>query len=298
VNIKVIAVPTVILFLYSSVFLLYSTDKPLLGGKSPFTSSHVNSLFSLNDEQKLFLSNPDIAGQYTYQLQKLNYKKYDTVYINLGGDSWEYPAWHFFSKLDHKPKIFSYLKFVEKPEPQAVLCINIKCQETIPFVETFDVNVIEGMGLSIRNLFELDRTQIFNERNPIPGGVGWSFPEPWGTWSDSSSASLFFTLTGTTLPQTVYIRLKVRPYVPTPDSSTNLTIELNNIKQGKFTFTENKDYEIVIPMSDNDYFKASSMPLLNLIVDNPLSPSKIGTSTDNRTLGIGLISIEFASNKP
>jgi hypothetical protein len=90
----------------------------------------------------------------------------------------------------------------------------------------------------------------------------------------------------------------VRPYVPTPNSSTNLTIELNNIKQGKFTFTENKDYEIVIPMSDSDYFKASSMPLLNLIVDNPLSPSKFGTSTDNRTLGIGLISIEFSSNKP
>jgi len=298
INFKFVAVPTVIFFLYSSVFLLYSTDKPLLGGKSPFTGSHTKSLFSLNDEQRLFLSNPDIASQYTYQLQKLNHKNYQTVYVNLGGDSWEYPTWHFFSKLDNKPKIYSYLEFAQKAERQAILCINIKCQELEASAETFDVNVIDGMGLSIRNIFELNRTQVFSESDPIPGGVGWSFPEAWGTWSDTGTASLFFTLSGTNLPETTYIRLKIRPYIPTPDFPSNLTVELNSIKLGKFTFTENKDYEIVIPMSDDDYFKAKSMPLLNFIVDNPLSPSSFGSSTDSRTLGIGLISIEFSSTKP
>ena len=298
INLKVVAIPTVIFFLYSSVFLLYSTDKPLFGGKSPIAGSQMKSLFSLNDEQRLFLSNPDIASQYTYQLQKMNHKNYQIVYVNLGGDSWEYPTWHFFNKLEHKPKIYSYLEFDQKAERQAILCININCQELASSVDTFDVNVIDGMGLSIRNIFELDRTYVFNQSNPIPGGVGWSFPEAWGTWSDRSSASLFFTLSGTNLPQTVYLRLKVRPYIPNPNFTSNLTVELNTTKLGKYTFTENKDYEIVIPMSDDDYFKAKSMPLLNFIVDNPLSPSSFGQSTDSRTLGIGLISIEFSSNKP
>jgi hypothetical protein len=35
-NLKLVSIPTIVFFFYSSTFLLYSTDKPILKGKSFF----------------------------------------------------------------------------------------------------------------------------------------------------------------------------------------------------------------------------------------------------------------------
>jgi hypothetical protein len=228
-------------------------------------------------------------------LQKLDFKKFDTIYVNLGGDSWEYPTWYFFSKKEKKPKILSFLELDRKNDNQAILCINIKCEEYLSDIETFDVNVIDGMALSIRNVLQLDCLHQFNDRNPVPGGTGWSFPETWGTWSEGNSASLPFSLSGSEAPETVYLNLNLRPYLPTLTSSTKLTIELNSTVLGEYVLSENRDYSIEVPFSRNTYFDTKSLPVLSFNVDNAQSPSNFGSSKDTRKLEIGLKSIEFSA---
>jgi hypothetical protein len=295
IQVKYIALPTVALFIYSSSFLFFAADKPLLSSFSIFSKSKQETLLNLSDEAKLFTNRPNIGAQYWFQLQKINSKNFESVYLNLGSDDWEYPTWHFFKGSDRKPLIYSYLNSRNIQAKGAQLCIGVAdCPASTRMLESF--SVMPDSSITPRNIFSLNKDYFFNEDNPIPAGEGWSIPEKWGTWSDGLISKIPFVIGGTTIPKTGTIELLLKPYLPLSTSKLAMSLELNGKEIEKFVFTKEKEYLFKAKFTAQEYFNAVTIPNLTFKIANPKSPAAFGNLADNRSLGIGLVMLRISSN--
>ena len=113
-----------LMFLYSSIFTLFTTDRPLLP-----IGSRTNTIFNLTDSQLRFINQPWIESDYINAIQKIKDSGARTIYLNLGSNSWEYPLWYYLKQYDQNIKIKSILEFdetkLDKKERAAIVCIDV-----------------------------------------------------------------------------------------------------------------------------------------------------------------------------
>jgi hypothetical protein len=119
-------------------------------------------------------------------------------------------------------------------------------------------------------------------------GDGWSFPESWGTWTDGPSASVRLPLPypGKRWCMTFELRpfaCAVRPRRVTVRSGGGHTVA-----EWRFVTDELHRQELVVEASGDE-------TSLEFCLHDAASPSSLGMSSDQRRLGLGLLSMTISA---
>ena len=121
---------------------------------------------------------------------------------------------------------------------------------------------------------------------------GWSWQEPWGTWSNGPVSMLAWPLKATpNSPIQVWVDGRIYPFFEQPaqtiDVSVNgkqiATLE-RNFEGGLFGGTFRVPAQVAVTKSPME---------IVFSIKKPTSPKSIGDGTDTRLLGLGLKSIEL-----
>jgi hypothetical protein len=116
--------------------------------------------------------------------------------------------------------------------------------------------------------------------------LGWSSPEPWGTWSDWGEASLLLRPVPAR-PVELTVQAKLRAYLSDRHPTLAVTIVANEQAVGRWDFIAGQPEKrrVHIPAA-----VVARSPLLHLrfAIETPVSPASLGISIDDRTLGIGM----------
>lgn len=124
---------------------------------------------------------------------------------------------------------------------------------------------------------------------------GWRRREPWGAWSDGYQATVGFRIGNTeALTSTSSLLLEVRPYLAPPVvMKQRVQVSIESIPVGAFVFTE------PVPMAKEKIpFEGAGLKPDDVVVlkfSFPDATSRRGEAiSDNRTLAMGIVSIELA----
>jgi hypothetical protein len=113
-----------LMFIYSSIFTLFTTDRPLLP-----IGNRTNTIFNLSDTQLRFINQPWIQSDYINAINRIKDSGTRTIYLNLGSNSWEYPLWYYLKQYDQNIKIRSILELdetrLDKRERVVIVCIDV-----------------------------------------------------------------------------------------------------------------------------------------------------------------------------
>jgi len=117
-------------------------------------------------------------------------------------------------------------------------------------------------------------------------GSGWSTPEDWGTWSKDKNAEIIF-------PSLAYagreIQLIVNIYNPNNEKK-NFFVALNDEKPLEFYLSDNLPQTFVLKIPDRKPDSKNQFLKIYFHVPEAISPASIGKGSDQRNLGVGIIS--------
>jgi len=118
-------------------------------------------------------------------------------------------------------------------------------------------------------------------------GQGWSSPEPWGTWSDSSSSVVFLP----TLPKEVHsILIDFNALITPSHPAQRVEIIVNGVQTASMTIKESSAAtEVKLPEAAKlDSFSGIKIEFL---LPDAARPVDVGLGEDGRTLALGLLAI-------
>jgi hypothetical protein len=116
--------------------------------------------------------------------------------------------------------------------------------------------------------------------------LGWSPPEPWGTWSVWPEAGLLLR-PALAEPVALNVQAKVRAYVGGRNPTLRVTVVANNREVGRWEFVGGQPETRLVHVPA-DVVADSPVLHLRFVMDTPMSPATLGISADDRTLGIGM----------
>lgn len=136
--------------------------------------------------------------------------------------------------------------------------------------------------------------EIFNSEGPQLQQQGWAIPEPWGTWTDGSRATLRpFSIPTVALNSDFILEAKVRVFTGRPGQIQNVTLRANGIVVANWALTDAKpEYEVRARIT-NSVLAGQKALSLSFDISNPASPADVGLSTDRRQLGMGLLEFQL-----
>lgn len=128
---------------------------------------------------------------------------------------------------------------------------------------------------------------------PKPEAVlmGWSSPEPWGTWTDGDESIAHFLIPE--LKPGMNLRLRIhlnRCYAPSSDHPVSIKVLVDKIEVMEETFVSSDTVVL-----ETEYLRKESGDRLNLVIQiaGASSPRSRGRGRDRRVLGIGVSKIEI-----
>ena len=137
--------------------------------------------------------------------------------------------------------------------------------------------------LSIGKLYDFSSSQKENSKFLTEG---WSTPEDWGTWSNGKDAEILF-------PEFVYtarqIYLKINIYNPNNERKI-IFVTLNNEKPLEIYLSDNLPQTLALSIPDRSSHQESQFLRIKFHVPQVVSPASIGKGSDQRDLGVGIIS--------
>jgi hypothetical protein len=136
---------------------------------------------------------------------------------------------------------------------------------------------------------------MFNSGD-LPGWAGWSYREPWGTWSDGPVALVLLQLSRT--PESdLEVLIEGNAFVADRHPTQEVYIFVNGQYVKRLRYDEESRggvREIDIPralaVGNNDAL------LMRFCFKNPKSPAELGLSADRRRLGLGIVSLELRNH--
>jgi hypothetical protein len=164
----------------------------------------------------------------------------------------------------------------------------LKCKTCIPIPSENQIQLEQFRPPTGDQLEFTDQPK--DKRSILYLGEGWSWQEAWGTWSDGSFATINIPWPKQT-PRTLEIKLKAF-VITDKHPMQSVDVLVNGVLFTRLELSEFDNNSLVIPISQ----KMLTLPFLNLEfqLNNPSQPSKlIGGNTDQRKLGIGLVSMRF-----
>jgi hypothetical protein len=119
---------------------------------------------------------------------------------------------------------------------------------------------------------------------------GWSYPEPWGIWSDGYEAQLGLVVLGIS-GENAKIFIECKAFVDAEVPEQKIEFWSRNIRLGEVTLKEPKA-SFSIPL--NGLKLGQDHPLLlRLRMPFARSPQELHISDDSRRLAVGLVSVRF-----
>lgn len=123
-------------------------------------------------------------------------------------------------------------------------------------------------------------------------GDGWSFPESWGTWTDSPTASVRLPLPYPGKRWCITFELRAFACAVQPRRVSVRSGAAGTVAEWSFATDELHRQELVIEASGDE-------TSLEFCLHDAVSPSSLGMSADQRCLGLGLLSVTIsAPNEP
>jgi hypothetical protein len=118
-------------------------------------------------------------------------------------------------------------------------------------------------------------------------GIGWAEPEPWGTWTDGSSADLVMRVD--TAGADLDLALGATPFLNPGLKQLGVTLRANGVDCASWTISSAgyAEHHAMIPGT----ITRSGHLLLEIAIDRPTAPSEISASNDSRKLGLGVTSL-------
>lgn len=142
--------------------------------------------------------------------------------------------------------------------------------------------VIEFGKGKIGEQFLINVGQFLNE------GWGWTYPEPWGAWSEGNRAKIVLPLPNP-LTQSLHIRVQALTSAKHPYQDIEILVNKEPLHSMRVTKTSNT--EIVIPL--NHIQKNDRFITVEFRIPKPVTPQEIGLGPDNRQIALGIISAQF-----
>ena len=116
---------------------------------------------------------------------------------------------------------------------------------------------------------------------------GWSYPEPWGVWSEGKRATILLPLPKAKPASLV---LNVRAFIDANHPSQVGQIYINDVLSQNFSITQAQS-QITIALSEQ--MRSRNYLMIEFKFKNPVRPKDLGNGDDIRNLALGLMSIEF-----
>jgi Glycosyltransferase family 17 len=119
---------------------------------------------------------------------------------------------------------------------------------------------------------------------------GWSYPEPWGVWSDGSVAKLRFHLNPRPTGEVV-VRIRVNAFIPVQSSVRDIEVSIADKLNERWRFDSANPCGQKCLVVDQENIGLDGRLEIGFHVLKPESPAQFGLSTNPRKLGIGLVSL-------
>ena len=146
-----------------------------------------------------------------------------------------------------------------------------------------------GEGSNIRCL-TIVASIPFDASSPSIRAIGWSDPEPWGTWSNGRVATLNPIAIPTTSDDSdLLLRVNARAFFAGATPSQRVTVSANGSVVANWEFTETEPPREMTATIPKALFKAKSSVTLSFKIEKPTSPASAGMSVDKRELGFGVL---------
>ena len=157
-----------------------------------------------------------------------------------------------------------------------------------------DENVRSHLDKAIQSI-EVNKPILFGKAqngSEFLVGVGgsWAWPEAWGVWSNGSEAKLILPLPEKGKPK--HLMLDLRAFVSAAHPRQNIEIMIQGMppQAASLVQFEKNQIELNLP----PLIKGEKYIEIIFILKNPASPKDVGgNSSDDRRLGIGLVSASF-----
>ena len=136
-------------------------------------------------------------------------------------------------------------------------------------------------------------TIIFNDKNPSAKfylSEGFTWPEPWGVWSDEEQAEIKFSLSKSPI-QPVSVVLNSTAWIAEGHESFIATAFFKGKQVGAYEFTDHKAINWQFYIAPQDIGTDQEI-VIKLNFSNSTSPLMVGQSADPRKLGVGLKSLK------
>ena len=122
---------------------------------------------------------------------------------------------------------------------------------------------------------------------------GWSYPEPWGMWSDGDTA--FLILNVSNLPKNNFeLLIEGHAFLAREHPSQEIDILVNKQYVATLKYDQQSNggaRAVTIPK--RLVLENNGQLLLKFSFKNPKSPAELGLSGDDRRLGLGIVSMEL-----
>lgn len=124
---------------------------------------------------------------------------------------------------------------------------------------------------------------------------GWSSDEAWGVWSSGATSSLRYRVNTATVGSTMLI-LRGNPFLPGPQQALRIRATVNGVQalDARLTAAQPLPLALRIPVTTH---QPGEIVRIVLNYETPVSPAKIGLSTDQRLLAFGLTSLEVCKSE-
>ncbi|MHA6129397.1 DUF7024 domain-containing protein [Pseudomonas fluorescens group sp. PF-1] len=122
-------------------------------------------------------------------------------------------------------------------------------------------------------------------------GVGWSAQESWGVWSDGPNSDLYLPIPESEIISDIEFTIKANAYAPRTIESQLIGVRCNGIAITLLKIKKNKRPKKIKIRIPSAIIHNRKIAHLQLSIQHPSSPAEEGVSTDNRRLGLGLVSV-------
>ena len=121
---------------------------------------------------------------------------------------------------------------------------------------------------------------------------GWD-PEPWGMWSEGKQASLWIRLPEQ-LPDQLLLIVRLTAMIGI-DGQQAIDLIVNGQKTAHWIFHD-REQEVRLVISKSIATMRQPMHL-SFVIDHPVAPASLGSSSDERLLGVGLGELRIEENR-
>jgi hypothetical protein len=123
---------------------------------------------------------------------------------------------------------------------------------------------------------------------------GWSQAEDWGVWSDGPIATMQLTDTVLAGKSSAELVIEARGFVTQSQPTQRVRVRVNGADAGELLL----GWDITSTTLQVPAEALKSSPLkIEMVPENPISPTTTGTSSDKRLLGVGLKSLQLSELK-